>query len=87
MDNIFIGVCIFLIILIYVCLYRAFIGPSAADRVIAINIISTKAVMILVLISLVFQEAFFIDVAIVYALISFIMTIGVAKYLDTDNID
>ncbi|QNO13626.1 cation:proton antiporter [Alkalicella caledoniensis] len=87
MDNIFIGTSIALMLLVFVCLYRAIIGPRAIDRVISINIIGTKALVIISLISLVFNETFFIDVAVVYALISFIMTIGVSKYIDTENID
>lgn len=87
MDNFFVAISIALMVLIFVCLYRAIIGPRAIDRVISINIIGTKALVILALISLVFNEAFYLDVAIVYALISFIMTIGVSKYIDTENID
>lgn len=87
MDNIFIATSIALMILVFVCLFRAIIGPRAIDRVISINIIGTKALVIISLISLVFNEAFYLDVAIVYALISFIMTIGVSKYIDAENID
>lgn len=87
MDNIFIATSIALMLLVFVCLYRAIIGPRAIDRVISINIIGTKALVIISLISLAFNETFFIDVAVVYALISFIMTIGVSKYIDTENID
>lgn len=87
MDNVFIATSIALMILVFVCLFRAIIGPRAIDRVISINIIGTKALVIISLISLVFNEAFYLDVAIVYALISFIMTIGVSKYIDAENID
>ena len=87
MDNIFIATSIALMLLVFVCLYRAIIGSRAIDRVISINIIGTKALVIISLISLAFNETFFIDVAVVYALISFIMTIGVSKYIDTENID
>lgn len=86
-DNVFIGTSIALMILVFICLYRAIVGPRAIDRVISINIIGTKALVIISLISLVFNEAFYLDVAIVYALISFIMTIGVSKYIDAENID
>jgi multicomponent Na+:H+ antiporter subunit F len=87
MDNLFIGTAIALMILVFLCLYRAIIGPRTIDRVVSINIIGTKALIILSLISFVFNETFYLDVAVVYALISFIMTIGVSKYIDTENID
>lgn len=66
----------------FLCLYRAVIGPTAADRVVAINVIGTKAVVIISIVSLVQHEAYFLDVAMVYALISFVATVGIAKYLE-----
>lgn len=82
MLNLFLGACIVLAIMIYFCLYRAYVGPTAADRVMAINIIGTKTVVIIALISYIFLEGYFLDIALAYALISFITTIGVAKYLE-----
>jgi multicomponent Na+:H+ antiporter subunit F len=80
------GIAVSLVLLMFCCLGRAIIGPTAIDRVLAINIIGTKTVVIIAVVSDVFGEVFFLDVAIVYALISFLMTIGVAKYLDTGTI-
>jgi multicomponent Na+:H+ antiporter subunit F len=66
----------------FLCLYRAAVGPTAADRIVSINVIGTKTVVIIAVISLVFHQEFFLDVAMVYALISFIATIGVSKYVE-----
>jgi multicomponent Na+:H+ antiporter subunit F len=71
----------------FMCLYRAYVGPTAADRIVSINVIGTKTVVIIALVSLVFHQEFFLDVAMVYALISFIATIGVAKYLETGALE
>ncbi len=87
MQPIFIGTAIVLMISVFVCLYRAIVGPAPADRVISINVIGTKTVAIIALMSFALNEEFFLDVAMVYALISFIMTIGVAKYLEYNDID
>ena len=79
--------CLGLVLLTFAALYRAVVGPSPADRVVAINVIGTKTMMILVLIGFIFHEApFYIDVAMVYALISFLLTIGVARYLEKGTI-
>ena len=80
------GVCVALIALTFACMGRAAVGPTAMDRLMAINIIGTKTVAIICVISLVFNEDFFLDVAIVYALISFLTTIAVAKYLQTGSL-
>lgn len=64
------------------CLYRAVAGPSAADRVIAISVIGTKTVVIIALISLALHQQIFLDIALLYAMVNFVATIGVAKYLE-----
>ena len=80
-DMFLTGGCIFLIVMNFLCLYRAYVGPSVADRVISINVIGTKTVAIMVLVSYVFHKDYFLDIALVYALIAFLATVGVAKYL------
>jgi multicomponent Na+:H+ antiporter subunit F len=66
----------------FLCLYRAASGPTASDRVVSINVIGTKTVVIIALVSMIFHQEFFLDVALVYALISFVATVGVAKYME-----
>lgn len=86
MTDFMLGTCVALVLLTFACIGRAVVGPTAIDRVLSINIIGTKTVAIITIISFVFGETFFLDVAVVYALISFLMTISVAKYLETGNL-
>lgn len=72
---------IFLAITVIGSMYRAIKGPSAADRLIAINVIGTKTIVLILMISLLLQETFFVDVALVYALISFVASIVIANYI------
>jgi len=74
-------VTIILVLLTFVGLYRAVIGPTAEDRIVAINMISTKVTVIIAMIALISSQAFYVDVALVYALLGFIATIGLAKLL------
>jgi multicomponent Na+:H+ antiporter subunit F len=79
--------CLGLMLLTFASLYRAIVGPTPADRVVAINVIGTKTVVVLMLIGYIFQEVpYYLDVAIVYALISFLLTIGVARYIERGTI-
>lgn len=79
--------CLALMLLTFASLYRAIVGPTPADRVVAINVIGTKTVVVLMLIGYIFQEVpYYVDVAIVYALISFLLTIGVARYIERGTI-
>lgn len=78
---------IIMVLLTFVGLYRAFKGPTAADRVVAINMITTKVTVIIVLIALITVQQSYVSVALVYALIGFIATIGLAKYLLKGGLD
>ena len=70
-----------LVILICLCFIRLFLGPTAGDRVIAVDTVNTLTVASLVILGLIYREVIFIDVAIVYALLSFVSTLYIAKYL------
>ena len=72
----------FLCLTIFLCLYRAIRGPSAADRLIAINVIGTKTIVLILIVSFILKETYFVDVAFLYALISFLSTVIIAKYIE-----
>jgi multicomponent Na+:H+ antiporter subunit F len=76
-----------LVLLSFVGLYRAFVGPTAADRIVAINMISTKVTTTIVLIALVTKQGSYVNVALIYAMIGFLTTIAVAKYLIKGRLD
>jgi multicomponent Na+:H+ antiporter subunit F len=78
---------ILVMLMIFLSLIRALKGPTASDRVAAINIIGTKTVVIITLIARVYGQKYFLDIAMVYALMSFITTVGVAKYLEKGALD
>ena len=70
-----------LVVLTFVGLYRAIVGPTPEERIVAINMISTKVTAIITMIALITAQTFYVDVALVYALLGFIATIGLAKLL------
>lgn len=84
--SLFIITGIILVILSFISLYRAYVGPSSADRVVSITVIATKTCSIIAFVSFIYEKEFFLDVALVYALISFIAMIGVAKYIERGSI-
>ncbi|RLI91662.1 MAG: cation:proton antiporter [Candidatus Altiarchaeales archaeon] len=75
-----------LIFTAFLCLYRVVVGPRAGGRIIAVNVIGTKTVVLLVLIGFIYDSLYFVDVALVYALFNFIMTLAVSKYLEMGRI-
>jgi len=63
------------------CLYRLIKGPSLADRVMALNTLTLVGVGLAVLLGS-YTNELFIDVAIPLALIAFISTLVITKYLE-----
>jgi multicomponent Na+:H+ antiporter subunit F len=63
-------------------LYRFLKGPSAADRVVAFDVLTIVSVTGIVLIALAEGRGIYLDVALVYALLSFLGVIVVARFLE-----
>lgn len=72
---------IFLSITIFLCMYRSIKGPTIADRIISINVINTKVITIIIAVSFIYHETYFIDVALVYALVGFTASILISKII------
>ncbi len=85
-KNILIYISLILILNAFLCLFRAVTGPTINDRVMAVNVIGTKTLIILVLISYIYKQIFYVDTAIVYALLNFIIAIAVSRYIETRSI-
>ena len=64
------------------CLYRIARGPTAPDRTIAIDILGTLMVGFCCLVALLTKREFYMNIAIAWALISFVGTLALAKYLE-----
>ena len=71
-----------LIISAIMAIIRVIRGPTAPDRVVGLDTINTIIIAGMVVFGAAFQEIIYIDVAIVYALLSFISTLFIAKYLE-----
>lgn len=64
-------------------LYRVIVGATLHDRVLAVNVIGTKTIVLLALIGFAYDRpGFFLDIALAYALINFIATIAVLRYME-----
>ncbi len=72
---------------IFLCLYRIAMGPTAADRIVALDILGTIIVGFCCVVVLQGGRDFYMNVAISWALLSFIGTIALAKYLEGKAFD
>ena len=66
--------------------YRVIRGPTTPDRVVGLDTIGTNVVAIAVLFAIQSGSGFFVDVALVLAIIGFISTIAVARYVTDGDI-
>lgn len=64
-----------------VMLYRVYAGPTIQDRVLAVNVLGTNTVVILALLSVGLDEPWFLDIALVYALLNFLMSLAISKFI------
>ncbi len=76
-----------LAILLAVYLYRVLKGPTIFDRVLGLNGISTKAIILLIVIGLYFERVdMFVDISTGYALLNLVGALAVTKYLEQKGV-
>ncbi len=75
----FVGIGLFALML--PILYRLIVGPTAIDRIVAVNVIGTKTAVLLVIVGVIFKQVgMFVDFALAYALLNFIGSLAAARY-------
>ena len=82
MDFEYLVVLLALLFCITMAMIRVIRGPTAPDRIVGLDTINTIVISGMVIFGAAFNEVIYIDVAIVYALLSFITTLFIAKYLE-----
>ena len=76
---IFYVILIMLAVMLIACLIRAIIGPRIADRLVAVNMITTMVMAIVSILAIVMNEGYLVDICLVYAMISFLAVVVLAK--------
>jgi multicomponent Na+:H+ antiporter subunit F len=84
MTTLWITVAMVLAALIVLSTVRLVKGPTAPDRVVAMDAVNTLVVAGMIVLGIVYQQVIFVDVAIVYALLSFVGTLYIARQLGGD---
>ncbi len=73
-------VSIAILVTMALALIRAILGPSVYDRVLAVNMLGTKTVLLLAVIAFLYGRPDFLDLALAYALINFIGVLAVLNF-------
>ncbi|MBB6647604.1 cation:proton antiporter [Halobellus ruber] len=79
-QTVLLGAAAAFVLFAVVLVYRIVAGPTMQDRVIAVNGIGTNAVVVLALLAAALDQPGFLDIAIVYGLLNFLMSIAISKF-------
>lgn len=70
-----------LVLLSILSAFRVILGPSLWDRLLGLNLVTSKLLMLIILIAFVKNQTFILDLALVYALLSFMGIIFFSIYV------
>ncbi len=71
-----------IVVLAFVLLYRVAVGPTTHDRVVAVNVIGTSTVIVIALLAAGLDRPEYLDIALVYALLNFVLSLTVVRVAD-----
>lgn len=78
-DWIFYGILSALAVMMILCLIRAVIGPRIADRLVAVNMITTMVTVIIAILAVLKNEGYLVDICLIYAMISFLAVVVLSR--------
>ncbi len=77
----FVGILMVLGVMLFLCLLRACMGPTVADRLVSINMMGTMVMVIIATLAVMMEESYLVDICIIYAMISFLAVIVLSKVI------
>jgi len=67
---------------IVLCFLRMLKGPTASDRAVALDTVTTVTIAFLVVLGYVFDRYIYLDVSLVYAVLMFVGSVAIARFLE-----
>ena len=78
-EWVFYIILVILAVMLLLCLVRAMIGPRIADRLVSVNMMGTMIMCIIVILGVIMDEGYLADIALIYAMISFLAVVVLTK--------
>ena len=66
-------------VLLLLCLIRAVVGPRIADRLVAVNMITTMVIVMIATLAVLKDEGYLVDICLIYAMISFLAVVVLSR--------
>ena len=67
---------------IFLCFLRMLKGPTSPDRAVALDTLATVTTALLVLLGYIFKRSIYLDVSLVYAVLTFVGSVAIARFLE-----
>jgi multicomponent Na+:H+ antiporter subunit F len=80
--NLFVGAASVLGVLLFIISFRLIAGPTKPDRAVALDTLNTLVVAIMIILAAAYDSVVMVDIAIVYAALSFVGTIFIARFIE-----
>jgi multicomponent Na+:H+ antiporter subunit F len=74
------------VLLAFGCLWRANAGPTLQDRILAVNVVGTKTLLVLAVLAAIAGHGFLLDVAIAYGLLNFVISLAAGRLVETGQL-
>ena len=78
---------IFLSITSIICLIRAMLGPRFTDRILGINVVNVKIIILISILAAYLKKGYLVDIALVYATISFLSVVVLSRLFLIDYLN
>ena len=66
-------------VLLLLCLIRAVVGPRIADRLVAVNMITTMVTVMIAILAVLKNEGYLVDICLIYAMVSFLAVVVLSR--------
>ncbi|MCG8617284.1 MAG: monovalent cation/H+ antiporter complex subunit F [Desulfobacterales bacterium] len=81
MQTVFLYFGIILAVLMLMPTWRSLAGPTVLDRLIGVNAVGSKTIVLLIVIGLIYDRVeMFVDIALAYAMLNFIAVLAASRY-------
>ena len=82
-DPFLVGFLLILALLTAVSLYRVMAGPTVFDRLVAVALVAVNGIVLIAVLGFVFaRAALFLDIALAFALLAFLLPLALGRYCE-----
>lgn len=86
MESFYVVIMVVLLVSVLLTLIRAIKGPTSFDRILSVNAVGTTIVVGVAVLGFMKGRPDFLDLALVYALVNFVATIAILRFVERGDL-